>query len=289
MLERLLNFFFLRKETKRTDIEGLEPPLFSRKEDPGDDGEINPDFDEWSDGLPPDWKARRRHVLQRDNYLCQAQGCIRSGMHFNAHHVRARWESGNHKPDNLVTVCPVHHAIAHIDINKVEVNEQHCTIVSRHWRRRRFSSERIEVRINIRRFHFVTKEDLAEIRKRFGLCCQICGREGWQGFLRQNHLRPSLIWTWCPGCNGRWEFQPGLTEETATHLATSFVVSRNKGRFNLDAKLIKGIDAPRWFEGCPECLNHERRGYLKEKRSIFGKFVGCSEWPACGYKRNFRR
>ena len=288
MFERLINFLFRRQRDApeaRPKFETLNEPLFSKPEIPDGDGEIHPEFDEWSEGLPPDWRARRKAVLKRDNSICQAPGCIRSGLYFNAHHMRERWRGGSHRLENLATVCPVHHAIAHLDTNKIEVEEDQCTIVSRYWRRKPFSAERIEVRMSIRRFELVSAEQLSEIRKRFGLRCQICGKENWSGNLRSN----DLVWTWCPGCNGRWDFDPGVCEETGTHLATSFVVSQNRGRFDLDAKLIKGIDAPRWFEGCPECLNNERRGYLKEKRSIFGRFVGCSEWPTCGYKRNLRR
>ena len=35
------------------------------------------------------------------------------------------------------------------------------------------------------------------------------------------------------------------------------------------------------IEACPKC-----EGWLQTKRGRFGRFLGCSNWPACGYTRN---
>jgi ssDNA-binding Zn-finger/Zn-ribbon topoisomerase 1 len=61
--------------------------------------------------------------------------------------------------------------------------------------------------------------------------------------------------------------------------------TQNLGRFKFNADLINGIRSPELFEGCPECLRHGRRGYLKIKAGKFGQFLGCVEWPVCNYTR----
>jgi len=237
------------------------------------------DNQEWP---TPDWESRRKMVLERDGFICQAIGCLRSGTNLHAHHKKLRWQGGNHKLDNLVALCPVHHAIVHLDTNKVEVNIPTCSVVSGYfyWR----NDRKVEVPIHIRRHKLINVSELSEIRKQFGLKCQ-CGFEEWKGNFRLGFLERGLILIWCPNCNGQWEFEQGLFEETASQLAATFPPSRKVGKFSFNLNLIRGLKKPVWFEGCPNCLNEGRSGYLKEKRSVFGKFVGCSEWPSCDYKR----
>lgn len=241
-------------------------------------------WDDYQDWPTPDWEARRQIILERDKFICQAVGCIQSGAHLHAHHKKPRWQGGKHKLENLVALCPVHHAIVHLDTNKIEVNDLRCRIVSRHWKRKPNSNERIEVRIHIRRHKLITISELSEIRDRFHLKCR-CGFEKWKGNFRQGLLKRALIWTWCPNCNWRWHFEQGLLEETSSQLAAIFAPTQNIGQFSFDMNLIHGLKKLISFEGCPECLNEGRSGYLKEKRSVFGRFIGCSEWPSCNYKR----
>jgi ssDNA-binding Zn-finger/Zn-ribbon topoisomerase 1 len=219
-------------------------------------------------------------VLRADNFTCQAPGCLESGKHLNAHHVLERWKGGNHKPENLVSLCPAHHALVHLDTKAVTFHDARYTIVSRYWRRKPFSLEKIEVRSNVRRFIRITASELAMVKERFKPRCHWCGNTDWKG-----NWREGLIWTWCPECNGRWEFEPGLREETATQFVVAFPATQNLGRFNFSGDLINGVRPPKSFEGCPECLKHGRRGYLIMKEGQFGRFIGCSEWPICNYTR----
>ena len=43
-------------------------------------------------------------------------------------------------------------------------------------------------------------------------------------------------------------------------------------------------DCGRPVEGCPDC-----GGWLQTKTGKYGHFLGCSNWPACDYKRNIRQ
>lgn len=157
--------------------------------------------------------------------------------------------------------------------------------MSRHFRRVPFSNRRIEVSAHVRRHILVAACELRRIRERFGLRCQ-CGCEDWEGYLRKEQ---ELIWTWCPACNGRWEFEQGLVEETGTQLAAAFPPSRNNGTFQFDPRLIEGLAPPMFYEGCPTCLNLGMRGYLEKRKGMFGGFIGCSEYPSCNYTRKPNR
>ncbi len=248
-------------------------------------GLIIPAYDNSPDWPTPDWEARRNAVLERFGYGCQATGCIRTGYHLHAHHLVARWQGGNHELVNLPCLCPVHHALVHLDTNKVTVSQANCSIVSRHSRRVPFSGRRVEVSAHVRRHILVTVSELRQIREQFGLRCQ-CGCENWEGYLRAEQ---ELIWTWCPMCNSRWEFEQGLVEETGTQLATAFRPTRNIRTFEFDRRLIEGVAPPMLYEGCPTCLNLGMRGYLEKRRGMFGVFIGCSEYPKCNYTRKVNR
>jgi hypothetical protein len=51
-------------------------------------------------------------VLLRDQHCCQVPGC-RHATFVDVHHLRARDDGGNHKPDNLLTLCGAHHRACH--------------------------------------------------------------------------------------------------------------------------------------------------------------------------------
>ena len=293
MLKNLINFLFGRHEADSRREETIKIPPDSWADDsvrfaagdlPPDDGKIDPAFDNCSGDLPPDWVARRMAVLRGDNFTCQAPGCLETGNHKHIHHIKARREGGNHKLENLVSLCPAHHALVHLDTNVVTVQDARYTIVSRCWRRKRFSSEKIEVRSHARRFVLITPSELAAVKERFKPRCHWCGNTDWKG-----NWRTGLIWTWCPECNGRWEFEPGLREETATQLVIAFPATQNLGRFKFNGVLINGLRNPTSFEGCPNCSNLGMRGYLMEKVGWRGRYIGCSEWPACKYARPYTK
>lgn len=266
---------------------GADAP-FSRIRSPDESpfpGLVIPAYDNSPDWPTPDWEARRNAVLERFGCRCQVTGCIRTGYHLHAHHIVARWRGGSHELSNLTCLCPVHHALVHLDTNKVSITQENCSIVSRHFRRAPFSGRRIEVSAHVRRHILVTAVELRQIREQFGLRCH-CGAENWQGYLRTEQ---ELIWTWCPMCNSRWEFEQGLAEETGTQFATAFRPTQNVRTFDFDPRLIEGVAPPMFYEGCPTCLNLGMRGYLEKRRGMFGGFIGCSEYPKCNYTRKVNR
>jgi hypothetical protein len=59
--------------------------------------------------IPP---AVRRAVLRRDHHHCRVPGC-RNATFLDLHHVVARAEGGDHRADNLLTVCGAHHRSLH--------------------------------------------------------------------------------------------------------------------------------------------------------------------------------
>jgi hypothetical protein len=56
--------------------------------------------------------AVRRRVIERDARKCAVPGC-RHSQYLDLHHVNPRAEGGDHDPENLVTVCGVHHRASH--------------------------------------------------------------------------------------------------------------------------------------------------------------------------------
>ncbi|MCB9665037.1 MAG: HNH endonuclease [Alphaproteobacteria bacterium] len=59
--------------------------------------------------IPP---ATRRAVLHRDGLRCVVPGC-RCRLWLDLHHLEPRSLGGTHDSDNLVTLCPIHHRLAH--------------------------------------------------------------------------------------------------------------------------------------------------------------------------------
>lgn len=57
-------------------------------------------------GLPKDWPARRKRILQRDDYLCQIRGPRCTGRATDVDHIE---RGNNHDETNLQSVCrPCH-------------------------------------------------------------------------------------------------------------------------------------------------------------------------------------
>lgn len=83
----------------------------------GGQQDYSPQYDSYtSDEYPPDWRARRRRVLRRDDYTCRACG-LRStrvdDISFDVDHVVPKSDGGSHALDNLQTLCPPCHAEKH--------------------------------------------------------------------------------------------------------------------------------------------------------------------------------
>lgn len=68
-----------------------------------------------------DWKQKRKYILKRDNYLCQAcltnlQGTTKhlNFENLSIHHIKSLKDDFNLRldDDNLITLCPLHHEMA---------------------------------------------------------------------------------------------------------------------------------------------------------------------------------
>lgn len=281
MLRRFFSFFRWKRKADSPPTDKKDDPKVEVESEPNIDPlAVDPRYDNWKEGYPPDWKARRRAILERDNFICQATGCCWSAV--DIHHVIPRARGGNHHSDNLVALCRVHHAIVHLGTNELDVSSyesNRCTIVSNHWNTGAF------VPMHIRRFKRVTAAELTTIREHLGLRCRACNSLAWEGHLR---VANNTIRIRCPECNARWKLEAGLREETASHLAIIFKPTRI-GRFSFDPTLIHGLDALKHWEGCPECDRHERDGFLVKKFDAKKgeHYWGCTlhETDGCPYIR----
>jgi transcription elongation factor Elf1 len=76
-------------------------------------GVTNPDL--WDPKRPPKrkWKKIRKVVLERDAYTCQFCGHMAKNS-MSVHHVD---ETGENKPDNLITCCVACHVVMHMGRN----------------------------------------------------------------------------------------------------------------------------------------------------------------------------
>jgi ssDNA-binding Zn-finger/Zn-ribbon topoisomerase 1 len=59
--------------------------------------------------VPPNWKAIRKQILERDNYTCQS--CKTRPKSPHVHHIIPRRNGGNDTSDNLITKCLSCHII----------------------------------------------------------------------------------------------------------------------------------------------------------------------------------
>ncbi len=76
--------------------------------------------------VPP---AVRRAVLRRDQHRCRVSGC-RHARFVDIHHLKTREEGGGHDPQNLITLCGVHHRAIHEGALTVTLNEKNELVVS---------------------------------------------------------------------------------------------------------------------------------------------------------------
>jgi hypothetical protein len=59
--------------------------------------------------IPP---ATRRRVFERDGHRCAVPYC-RNRLWLDLHHIRPRHAGGDHRPENLVSLCSTHHQMLH--------------------------------------------------------------------------------------------------------------------------------------------------------------------------------
>jgi 5-methylcytosine-specific restriction endonuclease McrA len=55
----------------------------------------------------------RKAALERDRWRCRWCGVTNAGLHL--HHIEYRSAGGAHTLENLITLCPHHHAQVHTD------------------------------------------------------------------------------------------------------------------------------------------------------------------------------
>lgn len=55
----------------------------------------------------------RKVCYERDKFRCRWCGRTNAGLHL--HHINYRSAGGEHIPDNLITLCPMHHDLVHAD------------------------------------------------------------------------------------------------------------------------------------------------------------------------------
>jgi len=78
--------------------------------------EVDEQYDDRSEGYPPDWEDRRLRVLRRDGYRCQH--CrIRStrvdDISLDVDHIVPKSKGGTHEISNLRALCPECHSNRH--------------------------------------------------------------------------------------------------------------------------------------------------------------------------------
>jgi hypothetical protein len=73
--------------------------------------------------IPP---AVRRSVVRRDGGRCRVPGC-RNASFLEVHHVQARAEGGDHRPDGLLLLCGAHHRLLHRGFLLIDGTAPHFT------------------------------------------------------------------------------------------------------------------------------------------------------------------
>jgi hypothetical protein len=77
----------------------------------------DPAYDDYtSKEYPPDWKGRRREVLDRDGYTCRGCGVKSTrvdDVYFDVDHIIPKSDGGGHELSNLQSLCPSCHAEKH--------------------------------------------------------------------------------------------------------------------------------------------------------------------------------
>ena len=238
--------------------------------------EIQPVHDFHKDGLPPDWTARRDAVIRRDDVQCQVTGCINTDPTcLDVHHIKPRFVQADHRLENLVTLCRLHHALLPFHRRAAEnFNSDRYTSVSAHWKWNVFRTHRFPVRATIRHRKRVVEGDLSRIKDRYGLACSCC---------RSPELRVRIYQTEqtvrirCNACENVWLFEQGLHEEIAPELASVFTVTRNEGTFAFDLDYLPGPKAVHAFT-CSECATEGKVSIMQPRKGDFGMFWGCPNW-----------
>jgi hypothetical protein len=69
----------------------------------------------------PEWRERRREILERDGFECQECGDDSEGLH--VHHITPVSDGGSDDDENLRTLCPSCHRKAHTDGSEIRIVE----------------------------------------------------------------------------------------------------------------------------------------------------------------------
>lgn len=79
-----------------------------------------------SQDVPP---SARREVRRRDRRRCRVPGCTHA-RHLDLHHLHTKADGGGHDPQNLVSVCGIHHRAIHEGTLTVRRNESNEVVFS---------------------------------------------------------------------------------------------------------------------------------------------------------------
>ncbi len=266
-------------------------------------------FNHWP-GYPPFWGYLREVVLNKDGGRCQVSGCP-SRLELHIHHIKPVSKGGEHKPENLVSLCDFHHALepekGHERIWG-EIKNRYFTLVPKHERSNRATSGHHIVRAHLRRLQLITLEELRELTKTYGFSCPQCGNA---------HIRVTLdsikniIGIECPTCSKSVEGPQELSEETGPRLAELLRGTRNHGRWKPRWDVLserkgtvwwvwKGVQATKVRKKykeqieldpskpvCPKC-GAAMRLIRPKLNDTWKPFWGCTQYKVTGCKGSAR-
>ncbi len=242
---------------------------------PSPTDDIDPKNDFHPDGLPPDWwgrRGRRIAVLRRDDVQCQVTGCINTTC-LDVHHIKPRFEQPDHRLENLITLCRLHHVLLPFHRAVAErLKSDRYTGVSAHWKWN--GTLRFPVRASIRRSRRVTLSDLGQIKDRYGLVCGCCRATDLRARIFEDQ---QAVRVRCPACNTVWMFDQGLHEEIGAQMASVLVGTRNKGKFEFNIDHLE-VPGPVNVYTCLDCATANRVAIMQPIDGDHGKFWGCPQW-----------
>lgn len=260
----------------------------------GNDLKILHIFDYWP-GYPPYWRYIRVRVLERDKNHCQISGCP-SRTQLHVHHNKPIREGGSHKLENLVCLCQFHHGLqpeyGHERVWS-NIRYKYFTMVRAHYRAGSF------VRASIRRRFLIDDSDIRKISNYYSFSCPECDCHS--SIVITIDYHNNIVHVNCTHCKISCKIEQKLAEETGPLLAELLKVNANAGRKPMDWSLITAIKKPVFVKSqesqsldikysknnnqltCPRCGMR-----LNRRKGKYGKFLGCSGYPACNYTSKLR-
>jgi hypothetical protein len=245
---RLRRWLALLTEWEAENLEPVEPELFhfhdSRAELSENDRAVLRIFNHWP-GYPPFWKYLRAVVLAKDSNRCQVTGCP-SRLDLHVHHMQSVSNGGEHKPDNLVSLCDFHHALEPERGHKRiwgDIKTRYFTLVCSHERNNRASPGTHGVKAHLRRLSLISAVEIAQLKETYGFACPHCRSTAIEIRILgdRNALRVE-----CPGCLKSTEGPQQLTEETGPMLAEVLAVCRNQGRWKARWDMLSERRSATW-------------------------------------------